>query len=193
MPKITNYAAGPRVLNVDNGLKNAKGETVIEQVTLLPGQTLDVNLHNPDHPVFTGMVESGQLAVDGKRAKGLAEHDKLASDRAAFEKERLELAKREAALADRESELRSQQDIFQRLQREAVAKAGATPGLADPLPPGTDTKGGKESEEALRRQGNDPREAQKAPPSEGGADAAKVRAESDKARAAQAQQAQKQK
>lgn len=193
MTKVTNHSPGPRVLNVDNGLKNAKGERVIEQVTVLPGQTLDVNLHDQEHPVFVGMVESGQLALDGKRAKGLAEFDKLASDRAAFEKERQELAKRQAELSDRESELRSQQDVFQRLQREAAAKAGATPGLADPLPPGTDTKGGKESEEALRRQGNDPREAPKAPPSEGGADAAKVRAEADRARASQAQQAQKQK
>jgi hypothetical protein len=164
--KVTNHSRGPRTFN------RRVGENQVDQIVVLSGQTSpDFEPVDAEDVVTAALFESGEISIDGKRAKSLGDFDKLAADRVEHDKRLAELKAREAELLAKETELRSQQDRFQQLQREAAMAAGNTPGLADPLPPGTDTKGGKESEEALRRAGVDPKVAQQASPSEGGADA----------------------
>jgi hypothetical protein len=164
--RITNHGRGPRTFN------RRVGKDQVDQIVVLPGLTSpDFEPVDPEDVVTTALFEVGEISIDGKKAKSLGDFDKLASDRAEHEKRLAELKAREAELATKETELRTQQDRFQQLQREAAMRAGATPGLADPLPQGTDTKGAKESEEAVKKVGLDPKVAREAQPSEGGADA----------------------
>lgn len=172
MPKITNFSRGPRTVNVVVG-QAADGRPQVATHLIQPGQTSpEVNLVDAEDPVLKALVERGDLALDGQKARHLEGRGELAADRAKFAEQLEELKKRERELADRESEIIAQQDRFQRLQREAAMRAGATPGLADPLPPGTDTRGGEESRRALERAGLDPNLAGESNPAEGGADVA---------------------
>lgn len=185
MTKITNFSRGGRLFNRVIG-KRPDGSPQTEQFLVLPGQTSeDVELADREDPVFVGMFERGEIGVDGKRGGELKEFDRLAADRAKHEEELAKFRKREAELATKEAELAAREDIVQKSLREAAMRAGATPGLADPLPPGTDTTGGEESKRALEDQGIDPAKAGKVPSSEGGPTAAQVREDAEKARASQ--------
>jgi hypothetical protein len=152
MTVITNHTKGPRIFNV-----KVKGtEDQVEQVVVGPGQTSpDVDLIDPEDRVLVGMHEAGEISLDGKRAATYQDRDAISEARVEHEKQLYELRLKERDLEEREAELRAQQDIVQKMYREAATQAGQL--LADPLPPGTDTKGGKESEEALRRAGVDPK------------------------------------
>jgi hypothetical protein len=155
MTKITNHARGPRFFNV-------KGEgDQASQLVLAPGQTSeDVELVDPEDRVLVGMHRLGEISLDGRRAKELSGKDEISEARQEHEKALAELRQKEAELAYRESELAVKMDKFQQLRREDAQRAGAL--LADPLPPGTDTEGGAESEEALERAGVDLEQARKA-------------------------------
>jgi hypothetical protein len=163
MTKITNHTRGPRIFNVRVNDQN-------EQVVVGPGQTSqDVELMNPEDRVLKGMHEAGEISLDGKRAVIYKDADAIVEARAEHEKQRYEIQQKEKELAEREAELRVQQDVVQKMYREAAELAGQT--LADPLPPGTDTEGGAESEEARRRAGVDQEQARKAGgPGQGGSD-----------------------
>jgi hypothetical protein len=146
MTKITNHARGPRFFNI-------KGEgDQASQLVLAPGQTSeDVELVDPEDRVLVGMHRLGEISLDGRRAKELSGKDEISETRQEHEKALAELRQKEAELAYRESELAVKMDKFQQMRREDAQRAGAL--LADPLPPGTDTEGGEESEEALERAG----------------------------------------
>jgi hypothetical protein len=146
MTKITNHARGPRFFNI-------KGEgDQASQLVLAPGQTSeDVELMDPEEKVLIGMHQLGEISLDGKRAKELFGKDEISEARQEHEKALAELRQKETELAYRESELAAKMDKFQQMRREDAQRAGAL--LADPLPPGTDTEGGEESEEALERAG----------------------------------------
>lgn len=72
---ITNAAGSARVLNVAAG-KDASGKPVVEQATVQPGETLDLDVLDPDDPVFKGMVETGDLIVGPKGSKPETEAEK---------------------------------------------------------------------------------------------------------------------
>jgi chaperonin cofactor prefoldin len=184
--ELKNNSPGARIVNRDTGRKNQAGDKVGEQVLVMPGQVLkDFTPVNPDDPVFVGMCEDGQLVVDGKNAsKSSNAEAELAKRREELDKQAYELQKQANELARQREELKHLRNPMDVTNREAAMIAGTM--VADPLPPGTDTKGGKESEEALRRAGIDPKEAQGANPATGGADKAHL---DHKAQDAQGQQA----
>jgi len=186
--ELRNKSPGARIVNRDTGRKNQAGDKIGEPVLVMPGQVLnDFTPVNPDDPVFVGMCESGDLVLDGKHAsKQLDAEAKLNKEREELDKKSRELQQQFHELARQREELKHLRNPMDVSNREAAMIAGTMPGVADPLPPGTDTKGGKESEEALRRAGLDPKEAQGANPATGGADKAHL---DQKAQDAQAQQA----
>jgi hypothetical protein len=143
MPKIKNVSPGVRTVN-------AIVDDVPMSVPIYPGQELEVEIVNPEDRVFKGLVDSGQLVVDGGAAN---ERSKLAQERQQLEEKRLELDRREAEIAQEELSAVHRRNPMLRDARQAAAIAGHTPGLADPLPPGTDTEGGEESKRALAEAG----------------------------------------
>lgn len=145
MPKIKNVSPGVRTINV------IVDDTPMS-LPIYPGQELDVEVVNPDDKVFRGLVDSRQLLVDEGGASD--ERIQIAQQRQELEEQRQELDRREAELAVREEEVKHQRNPMLRDARQAAAIAGHTPGLADPLPPGTDTRGGEESKRALEQMGH---------------------------------------
>ena len=74
MTEITSKARGPRVLNVVTG--NGKdGNPVVEQLVIQPNQTLDVELHQPDHPATKALFTAGDLVHGRPEDKAKAEAD----------------------------------------------------------------------------------------------------------------------
>lgn len=183
--EIRNNSKGGRVLNRDTGQKRPDGSKVGDQFFLGVGATTpkDFVLLDENDPVFRGFVESGDLSVDGGRSGSRKEEDALSKQRDELNKRKFELDKQQAELDKQREELRHMRNPMEVTNREAAMIAGTL--VADPLPPGTDTKGGKESEEALKRAGVDPKTAQSANPATGGADAKRLQDEASKARQAQ--------
>jgi hypothetical protein len=130
MTVITNHTKGPRVFNV-----KVKGtEDQVEQVVVGSGQTSpDVDLVDPEDRVLVGMHEAGEISLDGKRAATYQDRDAISEARTEHEKQLYEFRLKERDLAEREAELRAQQDIVQKMYREAATQAGQL--LADPLRP----------------------------------------------------------
>lgn len=154
MTKITNHTRGPRFFNA----KSESGKPV--RHILAPGQTSpDLELFKPDDRVLMGMHETGQISLDGKRPQVFAERDQLAEARKDHDQRLQELRQKEQELSVKEAELNARFDKLAQLNREAAELAGAV--NADPLPPGTDTEGGPEAEEARKRAGVDQDQAKK--------------------------------
>lgn len=87
--EITNRAAGPRVVNVVAG--KGKDGPIVEARVLQPGETADVEVHQPDHPATKAMFDSGDLMrgrpetqaqdqADAKAAELKAEYDRGYAD-----------------------------------------------------------------------------------------------------------------
>ena len=84
---VTNVSLAPRGVNVVVPGKDAEGKDTksVNQFTLIPGQTADLDLHDEGHPVFKGMVDSGDLLVmpEGERPDlTINRHAKTARDAA---------------------------------------------------------------------------------------------------------------
>jgi hypothetical protein len=69
MGKLKNLSPGVRFVNARNE-RTPDGEPQL--VAILPGQTLDVDVFDEDDPVYKGMVDKGDLDVDGGRSKQIA-------------------------------------------------------------------------------------------------------------------------
>jgi len=64
MPRITNKSVRPITVNERTG-ENADGHGLHRPVVINPGQTSDdIELHDPNHPVYKGLEQSGELAYD---------------------------------------------------------------------------------------------------------------------------------
>lgn len=64
MPRITNCSVRPISINERTG-ETPDGTKLHRPVTLAPGQTSeDIELHDPEHPVYKGLEAEGSLAYD---------------------------------------------------------------------------------------------------------------------------------
>jgi hypothetical protein len=83
MTEITSKAAGPRVLNVVSG-KGEDGKPVVEQLVIHPRETLDVELHQPDHPATKALFDRKDLVYgrpeDEAKAKADAKSAELKAE-----------------------------------------------------------------------------------------------------------------
>ncbi|WP_345820494.1 hypothetical protein ABC766_00315 [Methylobacterium fujisawaense] len=62
---ITNLARGPRLFNVGE-----KGKATANQITIMPGETAEINLQDHEHPVVKAMLAAGEIAFgkDGEKS-----------------------------------------------------------------------------------------------------------------------------
>ena len=84
---ITNISPGVRTVTVAYG-KDPEGKPIPQPVALIPGETADLDVFNPDDAVFQGMVKAGELVVGPEGSKPQTPEDKAAMEKA-------EAAKRE--------------------------------------------------------------------------------------------------
>jgi hypothetical protein len=168
MAKIQNASRGTRVVHV----KHEQGHRA---VLLEPGQSVEnVEVVNPEDPVFQGMVEKRELIVDGgkqTRRQAEARLEEVTKRQGDLQGELEKLNAERQVLETALNEKLHQNDPKFRDDRQAAMIAGNTPGYADPLPRDTN----RDSDpKVLEAQGHDPEEVKKADPARGGIDAQKA-------------------
>ena len=117
---VTNMSQGAKVLNAKIGETGKDGDKkpVVQLVLIAPGETVDMEILNPDEPVFKALKESGDIVVSEQGQKPETPAEK---------------AKREEAEGtDRESAARKAgyDEGYAKAQEEAKAKKPATPPAA---------------------------------------------------------------
>ena len=128
--KITNRSRGPRTIEVRDG-KATRTEVIP------PGGTLEnVEVANPDDPVFRGMCEGGDLVTDDLKGAH-RELDKIGEEEAGLQKKLHELNLKRQSIQGEIDQGKFSSDPKFREERSLAMAAGNTPGYADPLPPGT--------------------------------------------------------
>jgi hypothetical protein len=142
MSLIKNTSRGPRTV------EQVLGDRVQTRI-LNPGESFDGEVLETD--VFKSQVANREFEVDGgvdtEKQEALGEVEDLKAQLA-------EANRKLAEIQTNQDALRHASDPHARDNRQAAMIAGNTPGLADPLPPGTDTKGGEESKRALENLGH---------------------------------------
>lgn len=78
---ITNVSHGVRTVTVAYG-KDPEGKPIPQPVALIPGETADLEVFNPDDPVFAGMVKAGDLVVGEEGSRPQTPEDKAAAEKA---------------------------------------------------------------------------------------------------------------
>jgi len=142
----------------------------------MPGETVDIELANPQDQVLQGMVENRDLDIGGgmrTRRSVEADYGKAVEEIAKAEQELYALRKRQNELEAQLNAPRFANDPKFRSDRAAAMAAGHAPGYSDGPLPGAEP--GPESEDALKRMHIDPKAAAEADPAQGGVDARPLR------------------
>lgn len=117
---LRNISPGARFIAV----KPLRGDGEPELISLAPGQETDREPADLDDPVFKGMVDKGDLDVDGGRSKSLTQ---LQGERNKLQEQLNEATAKLMAIEDERLAERVIHDPVH-LERRAQAMASATPG-----------------------------------------------------------------